>query len=319
MDLFFDPDKGMSFTIEVGYFDTIKEIKEKVSKYQGIPVYEQTLKFDGKPLPDDLNIHTSDILDGSHLKLITATDTNTTDPQEQQPQTTTTATKVKTEDAPSPTLCPPASQKIKILLKTFGIVIEMDMNDAILKMKEKINEMEGIPLSRIVVYANGIELHDHKSLHESELVDGSEVDIKLKPPTPTPTTPTRIPTPTTTPMPTTPPMPATPTMTLSPTAAALCSLSMSLMGNYPKKLKVNVLSKGGEKIMLEVNPMSNVGDLRNELQKVRNQGLGFGLPEEGYFFIYKQNVMEEDQSFRWHRVAQGDTIEIFNGCVTGGS
>ncbi|PWA48759.1 ubiquitin family protein [Artemisia annua] len=105
-------------------------------------------------------------------------------------------------------------------------------------------------------------------------------------------------------------------MTLSPTAAALCSLSMSLMGNYPKKLKVNVLSKGGEKIMLEVNPMSNVGELRNELQKVRNQGMGFGLPEEGYFFIYKQNVMEEDQSFRWHRVAQGDTIEIFNGCVT---
>lgn len=45
----------------------------------------------------------------------------------------------------------------------------------------------------------------------------------------------------------------------------------------------------------------------------------FNLPQDGYFFIYKQNVIEDDRSFRWHHVAQSDTIEIFNGSITGGS
>lgn len=283
MDLFFDVDKGISFTVEVGYFDTIQEIKEKVTKYHGIPVHEQTLKFDGKTLPDDLNIHTSEILDGSRLKLITAT--TVTDPQ-QPPQTTT---KIKTEDVPSPSSCS-SSHKIKLVVKPFGVSMELEVNDPVLKIKEKMNEMEGIPLSRMVVHANGIELHDHKSLHECQVVDGSEVEVTRKPPTPPPA--------------------------MIPHAPPLCGLNMGLLA---KKIKVSVMSKCGEKITLEMNPSSNVRELRKELEKVRNQGGGFRLPEEGYFFIYKQNVMDEDHSFRWHRVGNGDTVEIFNGCVTGGS
>ncbi|XP_071726981.1 ubiquitin domain-containing protein 7SL RNA1-like [Rutidosis leptorrhynchoides] len=296
MDLYFDSDKGKSFAIEVGYFDTIKEIKEKVTKYQGIPVLDQILQFDGKILPDDLNIHTSEIVDGSHLKLISATATATTTDQ--------TATNIKTEETDHHSSS--SSNKIKIFLKKFGVTVEMDVNDLVSKLKEKINEIEGVPLCRISVYANGNELHDHKSLHECQLVDGSEVEITLKPPTPPPTLPTTTTTSTT-------------TSTTASTTAACSGLNMGFLGNYAKKLKINVMSKSGEKIALEVNPLCNVGELRKELQKIRNQGVGFGLPEEGYFFIYKQNVMEEDQSFRWHRVAQGDTIEIFNGCVTGGS
>ncbi|KAL4572610.1 hypothetical protein LXL04_019390 [Taraxacum kok-saghyz] len=321
MDLFFEPDKGTPFCIEVGYFDTIREIKEKVTKYHGIPVHEQTLMFKGRILPDDLNIHTSNILDSSHLKLMinsstsstsaTSPTTNvaTTDPPQPPPPVTTTtasATKVKIEEAFSPSSCSSSHKIIKLFLKPFGVAIEMDPNDSVLRMKEKISEMEGIAFGRLIVYANGSELiHDRKTLHECQLVDGSEVEITMKPPTPTP--------------------PPTPTITMSTTtttATAICStLSMNSMGNnnYSKKLKVNVMSKCGDKITLEVNPLSNVGELRKELQKVRSQGVGFRLPEEGYFFIYKQNVMEEDQSFRWHQVAQGDTVEIFNGCVTGGS
>jgi len=58
--------------------------------------------------------------------------------------------------------------------------------------------------------------------------------------------------------------------------------------------------------------------LRNELEKLQ-QRVNFQLPPEGYFFIYKQNVMEERESFLWHNVRNGDSIEIFNGSVTGGS
>jgi ubiquitin C len=88
-------------------------------------------------------------------------------------------------------------------------------------------------------------------------------------------------------------------------------------GGASKKLKLMVKS-GTKKIPVEMNASDNVGELRKELQKL-NQMLQFHLPQDGYFFIYKQNVMDDDKSFRWHHVSQGDTIEIFNGSVTGGS
>lgn len=84
-------------------------------------------------------------------------------------------------------------------------------------------------------------------------------------------------------------------------------------------IKLVVMSKcGTKKVHVEVNPSDNVGELRKELEKLDHR-LQFHLPPEGYFFIYKQSVMDDDRSFRWHHVAQGDTVEIFNGCVTGGS
>ncbi|KAI3668858.1 hypothetical protein L6452_40074 [Arctium lappa] len=252
----------MPFCIEVGYFDTMKEIKEKVAKYHGIPVYEQTLIFKDKTLPDDLNIHNSDIFDRSRIQL--HINNNTTE-----------KVIVKKEEEITPCCSNNNSQQknkksmmmIKLMLKSStslgggggGVTstIEMDMNDSVLKLKEKMNELMELGGSICRIHANGIELHDdHKTLHECQLV--------------------------------------------------------------------NVMSKCGKKITLEMNPLNNVGELRKELHKVirnNNNQAGsssFRLPEDGYFFIYKQNVMEEDQSFRWHRVAQGDTIEIFNGCVTGG-
>ncbi|CDY71939.1 BnaCnng75210D, partial [Brassica napus] len=92
-----------------------------------------------------------------------------------------------------------------------------------------------------------------------------------------------------------------------------------LNGQDLPKLRVMVLPKNGTmKIPVEVNASDNVGELRKELVKVQ-QRFQISLPQEGYFFIYKQNVMEDDRSFRWHRVDHGDTIEIFNGSVSGGS
>ncbi|THU61614.1 hypothetical protein C4D60_Mb07t25180 [Musa balbisiana] len=75
---------------------------------------------------------------------------------------------------------------------------------------------------------------------------------------------------------------------------------------------------GTKKVPVDVNASDNVSELRKELQRLYGV-FNFHLPTDGYFFIYKQNVMDEDKSFRWHDVKQGDTIEIFNGSVTGGS
>ncbi|CAN7023278.1 unnamed protein product [Brassica oleracea var. botrytis] len=69
------------------------------------------------------------------------------------------------------------------------------------------------------------------------------------------------------------------------------------------------------KFPVEVNPSENVEVLRTELAKMQ-QWSQLLLPEGGYFFIHKTQILYEKQSFRWHRVAQGDTIEIFPGSVT---
>lgn len=69
------------------------------------------------------------------------------------------------------------------------------------------------------------------------------------------------------------------------------------------------------KFPVEVNPSENVEVLRTELAKMQ-QRFQLLLPEGGYFFIHKTQVLCETQSFRWNRVAQGDTIEIFPGSVT---
>ncbi|KVH92147.1 Ubiquitin [Cynara cardunculus var. scolymus] len=327
----------MPFCIEVGYFDTMKEIKEKVAKYHGIPVYEQTLIFKDKTLPDDLNIHNSDILDRSRIQLHIINNTTDHPHPHPPPQKVTVKTEEETTTPSSSSSSQVQNLKnksmmIKLMLKSSSLggvattMMELDMNDSVLKLKEKIYEMELVNSRMMIIHANGIELHDdNKTLHECQLVDGSEVEI-ITPPLnkQQPTTTTGL-------------------ISSSSSSSSLSSsnsMMMMSMGNNTnsnsnsnnnnnKKLKVNVMSKCGKKITLEVNPLNSVGELRKELHKVirnnnhnnnnnnNNQG-GFRLPEDGYFFIYKQNVMEEDQSFRWHRVAQGDTIEIFNGCVTGG-
>ncbi|KAL5206478.1 hypothetical protein ABZP36_034687 [Zizania latifolia] len=88
--------------------------------------------------------------------------------------------------------------------------------------------------------------------------------------------------------------------------------------NKQKQPLVTVQVKWGNMAVgLEVSDLLAVKELRAEL------GAGAAklpLPKDGgYFFIYKQNVMEEDRTLRWHDVKNGDTIEIFNGQVTGGA
>lgn len=266
MDVIFEPQRGRPFSIEVGFFDTVLEIKEKIQKYQGIPTNKQTLVFNGQVLQDDHDVEHCEILQNSHIQLLVAPDTD-------KPQ-------VKIEqDSPSKKI----QLNIKIPSSKMYVPLEMDVNDTILRLKEKIHEMEPVPINKLVLQSSGVELQDHHSLRDCELMDNSEVNVNIRP---------------------------------SPTGSGTGSVG-STVGS--KKLRLMVLPKcGTKKIPVEVNASDNVGELRKELQKL-HQRLQFHLPQEGYFFIYKQNVMDDDRSFRWHHVSQGDTIEIFNGSVTGGS
>ncbi|CAG7862288.1 unnamed protein product, partial [Brassica rapa] len=206
MDVFFEVQRGPTFCIELGYWDTVLEIKQKIEKYQRIPVSKQTLFFQGKVLQDDHDIEQCAILNNSHLQIISSSPG--TDQHRNSNQV------LKTEQSPP---------------------------------------------------SNSTE----------PIINGQDLPVMMA--------------------------------------------RTNNNNNNPKKLRVMVLPKSGTmKIPVEVNASDNVGELRKELVKIQ-QRFQISLPQEGYFFIYKQNVMEDDRSFRWHRVDHGDTIEIFNGSVSGGS
>jgi ubiquitin C len=80
-----------------------------------------------------------------------------------------------------------------------------------------------------------------------------------------------------------------------------------------QRIEVSVMF-GETAVALEVGAMDVVRDLRKEVERLR-----LPVRDGGYFFVYKQNVMDEDRTLRWHEVKNGDTIEIFNGTVTGGA
>ncbi|KAK6127439.1 hypothetical protein DH2020_038828 [Rehmannia glutinosa] len=258
MDVIFKPSRGSPFYIEVGYFDTVLEIKEKIQKATGIPVSEQTLVFKGNTLHDDLNVHHSDILDRSCILLEVPPDTD-----------------YQTDECSPP-------PKIELLLKMPSpkpdIAVEMDANETIQKLKEKIHETEGMPVNQLVIDVNGIELHDHKSMQECELSDNSEVNVSVR------------------------------------SSSATSWPSSRNNGGRPK-MRIFVVTKcGTETVPMEVDLLDRIGELRNKLEEMK-----LDLPQEGYFFVYKQNVMDDERSFRWHHVCQGDIIEVFGGSVSGGS
>ncbi|XP_057750049.1 ubiquitin domain-containing protein 7SL RNA1-like [Arachis stenosperma] len=280
MDVYFDIQRGRTFCIEIGYFDSVLEIKEKVHKYQGIPVAKQTLFFNGHILQDDGDVWKYDILNNSHIQLVVAD-------SDKSP----VAGMIKIEDVSairsdlSPTVIK-VHLNLKIASFKAHVPVEMNVTDSVLKLKEKIQEMEGVSTNKILLHAIGIELHDHQLLKDCDISDKSEIDVSLRP---------------------------------SPTTSAVASSRGSGSGSASKKLKLMVLpNTETNKIPVEVNASDNVRELRKELQKL-HQNLQFHLPQEDYFFIYKQNVMDDNMSFRSHDVVQGDTIEIFNGSVTGGS
>ncbi|KAK2973154.1 hypothetical protein RJ640_009577 [Escallonia rubra] len=258
MDLIFETSRGTVFAIEVGYFDTVSEIKEKVQKYRGIPAFKQTLIFNKQVLHDELNIHYSDILDRSRIQLIITT-------EHDEPT-------LQIED-----YLPP-SNKFIILFRSptskLVVALDMDKNSTVIRLKERIHDKEGVPVSRLVVRADGVELQDQRSLRDYRLSDLSVVEVSVK------------------------------------------RLQTSLRTETcPNKLRVMVLTKRGtNKIPVQVNATDNVGELRKELQRLK-QRFQFQLPQQGYSFSYKGRVMDEYQSFQRHNVGEGDTLEILDESV----
>ncbi|XP_027364740.1 uncharacterized protein LOC113871845 [Abrus precatorius] len=70
MDVILELQGGKSFTISVEPFDTVLRLKEKVQKFQRIPISDQTFVFNGQVLQDHLDIWTTQVYEGSHIHLL---------------------------------------------------------------------------------------------------------------------------------------------------------------------------------------------------------------------------------------------------------
>ncbi|OVA11143.1 Ubiquitin domain [Macleaya cordata] len=64
------------------------------------------------------------------------------------------------------------------------------------------------------------------------------------------------------------------------------------------------------KIPLEMMESSTIREMRQILldEKI--------LPQDDYFFIHKQRIMQDDCSIRWHGVEDGDFLYVFKGTVS---
>ncbi|KAK4258946.1 hypothetical protein QN277_005339 [Acacia crassicarpa] len=272
MDLYFEP-QAEPFKIEVGFFDTILQIKQQIEKDKGIPVSMQTLIFNGETLADDADVGKCALHHDSNVRLLIAADFFKNQP-------------VNTEEF-SPA---PSTVKLHVGVKTpssYQIrTLQMDANDTVLKLKERIQEIESVPMNNsLVVHLLGKELQDNQMLVDCEIFEHSVIDVSLRPlPVPVP--------------------------------VKGIGNNNDGGGGVSRKLRVMVQSMCGKrKIPMEVNPSDKVGELRKELQRLNQQGgqLPFRLPSEGYLFICGQNVLDEDKSFLWYQVARGDTIRMIKG------
>lgn len=133
--MYFQNNGGNSFFLEAGRFDTVPEIKHLIKHDKEIPIFKL---FDDEFGSDHSKIELF-IDDSNHVK------------------------------EPS---------KIPLLLRMPSlnlIATEIDVNDTIIKLKEEIHEIEDVPVEKLILRVNGLELNDQKSIKECHLPHNSEV------------------------------------------------------------------------------------------------------------------------------------------------
>ncbi|XP_037438656.1 polyubiquitin-B-like [Triticum dicoccoides] len=181
------------------------------------------------------------------------------------------------------------------------------------RIKEYILKQEGIPVESQRLFFHGQELEDDRDTQHYPIVEGSHVSVFLEkaemeddkelaqfnPPADGTEMEVRV------------------VVRQPPPPPACDNGNGAAKVNKPQQRMSVEVKWGAKTATLEVSDMDAVKELRAELGGAAPHLL---LPDDGaYFFIYKQNVMEEERTLRWHDVKSGDTIEIFNGRVTGGA
>ncbi|WJX21032.1 hypothetical protein P8452_10508 [Trifolium repens] len=154
MDLTFLVDKQENFSIQVCFFDSFLDVKEKIYKYQGLPISKQNLFFNGKLLKDeDIIINTKLIQDSCIIIKL----------DQDMPIKITLRVRFPTDKE-----------------KEESFSIEVSFFDSFLEVKEKIYNYQNLPISNQELYFNGKLLKDEDIIMNSELVQDSCIFIKTK-------------------------------------------------------------------------------------------------------------------------------------------
>nr|CAB3471196.1 unnamed protein product [Digitaria exilis] len=284
MDVTFATARGREFTVEVWYFATVREVKEAVEKAEGVPAGSQRLFLAGRELDDDAReAYHCGVLQGSRLLLLLPDDP--APPPPSSPATT------------------PASVRVAVTAPAIGrcVAVELRATDTVARLKEILQDRTdgALPAARSAVFYGKAEMEDGRALAEYD-------------PTPAPDGMTMM-------------MEVCVVVRHPPAAAAATGggngggARTMIQQQQQQRIAVEV-KFGARAVAMEVGAMDVVRDLRKEVERLRlpvHDG-GGGGGGGGYFFVYKQNIMDEDRTLRWHEVKNGDTIEIFNGTVTGG-
>ncbi|CAH8273344.1 unnamed protein product [Arabidopsis lyrata] len=209
--------------------------------------------------------------------------------------------------------------------------IEMYYKDTVLEMKEKIEKSQRVSVSKQTLIFEGTLLQDDLDIEQYKIVHESRLQLIVSPdhnPNQTEQSP--------------PPSNSTEqiidghqesTLTVqteqSPSSNSVEEMITNIQDSSEKeripKIVVYVSPYSGESqavkevpVAVNVKMNDNVKELRNELVKIEENG-ELNLPQEGYFLIHKNRVLNENQSFWVVGVDHNDTIEILPTHLTRGS
>ncbi|OVA08208.1 Ubiquitin domain [Macleaya cordata] len=182
--------------------------------------------------------------------------------------------------------------RIQITLKISRrrINMEVDRTETVGSLKEKIHIIDGSSLKRLALSFSGIEMDEnYRCLCEYGICEGSEISVSYK------------------------------------NEYGICEgseISVSYKNanhrrvDMPSARRLSLVVQtsssllNSAKIPLEMMKSCTIREMRQILldEKI--------LPQNDYFFIHKQRIMQDDCSLRWHGVEDGDFLYVFKGTVS---
>ncbi|CAN6458025.1 unnamed protein product [Victoria cruziana] len=152
MEVDFELSNGSKYRIEIGFFDTVADVKERVERRSGVPVKQQVgVLFNGTAMEDEKEIQTYGLWEGCRVEVLV-------------------------EDE---------AGKIEVLVKASdrAFYLKVEKSNTVQFLKERILErMEAVPADRLVLLHRNRKLSDPAlPLGEYGVSDQSRIDAVIVP------------------------------------------------------------------------------------------------------------------------------------------